>query len=233
MMRLQLFLSSAFMASLLCLSPAAHSQPTGLLYDPEPPADSGYVRVIHTGRSDAMDVSVDGGIRVRSLPSNKFSDYLVLKAGKHALSIHPAGKPAARLPTTIDVAAGRALTLALTALGSDKAPIVLEDKLSSNKLKAQLAIYHLDGNAGALNILTADGKTQVFSNANFGTTASVQVNPISVDLIAARAGEKTPQARTSFSMTQGDSYSLLIFSSNEKKLTLKITQNKTERYIGK
>lgn len=227
------FMRTAFMALLFCLSFFAQAQPAGMLYDPEPPADSGYVRLIFTGREGPVDIAVDGRTRVRNLASNKFSDYLVLGAGKRMLSVHPAGKPAARVQTDIEVAAGRAITLAITTLGQDKKPIVFEDKLNANKLKAQLAIYHLGGQAGALDILTADGKSQVSSGLTFGLATYIQVNPISVELVAAQAGDKVPQARTSLVMAQGGAYSILIISGEAGQLVLQTLQNKTERYAGK
>lgn len=233
MMLSPFFARAAFMALLLCLSLLAQAQPAGMLYDPEPPVDAGYVRLIFTGHDGPVDMAVDGRTRVRRLASNEFSDYLVLGAGKRTLSVHPAGKTASRVPTVIEVVAGRAVTLAVTALDPDKKPIVFEDQFNANKLKAQLAIYHLDRQAGALDIMTADGKSRVSSGLTFGLATYRQVNPISVELVAAQAGEKTPQARAALAMVQGGAYSILITSGAAGKMVLQTLQNKTERYTSK
>ena len=54
----------------------ASAQQAGTLYDPEPPADSAYVRFIVLG-SGAVDVLVDGKPRVTKLAAGTPSDYLV------------------------------------------------------------------------------------------------------------------------------------------------------------
>lgn len=227
------FFNLGFAALLLCLGLVARAQPTGLLYDPEPPVDSAYVRVILASRGGAVDVIVDGRPRIRKLGSGEASEYMVLTAGKHLVAIHPAGKPAPYLSTTLDVIHGRAMTVAFTALRADAAPVLFEDKANSNKLKALLAVYHLDAKAGSLDVLTADGNTKVFSSVAYGTSTSIQVNPISIELIAAKAGDKVAQARTSLAMTQGGTYSVLLLPGGGEKLMARAVQNKIERYTGK
>lgn len=223
-----------FMAVLLLgLSLAASAQSTGVLYDPEPPADSAYVRVILSSREAAVDVMVDGHARIRKLDAGEASDYMVLAAGKHTIALHPVGKPVAYLSTTIDVVRGRAMTLAFTALKANTAPVIFEDKANTNKLKALLAVYHLDAKAGPLDVLTADGSTKVFSGLAFGTSSSLQVNPIAIELVAVKAGEKTPKTRTSLTLTQGGAYSVLLLPGEGGKLLARTTQNKIERYTGK
>lgn len=152
-----------FAALLLCLSLGASAQATGLLYDPEPPVDSSYVRVLLASRDGAVDIWVDGRPRIKKLAAGEASEFMVLPAGKRSIAIHPAGKPVAHLSTTLEVVRGRAMTVAFTALRADAAPIVFEDKTNANKLKALLAVYHLDAKSGALDVLTVDGKTKVFS----------------------------------------------------------------------
>lgn len=210
----------------------AQAQQTGLLYDPEPPADSAYVRVILASRDGAIDVEVDGKPRIRKLAAGEASDYMVLTAGKHTIVLHPAGKPATHLTTTIDVVRGRAMTVAFTALRADSAPVVFEDKANANKLKALLAVYHLDS-GGAVDVLTADGNTKVFSGLAPGASASISVNPISIELIAAKPGDKAPLARAALAMAQGGTYSVLLLPGEGGKIIARASQNKIERYTGK
>lgn len=218
---------------LVSVGAAASAQPTGLLYDPEPPADSAYVRVIHAAREGVLDVWVDGRSRILKLGVGEASDYMVMTTGKHTIALHPEGKQAAQLTTTIDVVRGRATTVAFTALRADAAPIFFEDKANSNKLKALLSVYHLANKAEPLDVLTADGKTKVFSKMAYGTSASLQVNPIAIDLIAAKVDEKTPLTRASLAMSQGGTYSVILLAGVNGKLTANSIQNKIERYTGK
>lgn len=224
---------SACVALLSCFHLAASAQSTGLLYDPEPPADSAYVRVVHASRDGAIDVDVDGKPRIRKLGSGDGSDYMVLTAGKHALVLHPSGKATTQVATTIDVVRGRAMTIAFTSLRADAAPVLFEDKTNANKLKALLAVYHLDPGAGPLDVLTADGNTKVFSGLAAGTSASISVNPIAIELIAAKGGDKTALARASLAMAQGGAYSVLLLPGEGGKLVTRVVQNKIERYTGK
>lgn len=218
---------------LICTSFAAQAQPAGLLYDPEPPADSAYVRVILASHDGLIDIQVDGRPRIRNLKSGEFSDYMVLSAGKRTISIHTAGKSVANLSSSIDVVRGKAMTVAFTELKTGKTPIIFEDKANTNKLKVQLAVYHLIEKAGPLDVLTADGNTKVFSGVAFGASTSLQVNPISIDLIATNGGDKIAKARTSLSMSQGGTYSILLSSGEGGNLIARTAQNKIERYTGK
>lgn len=218
---------------LICANFSSQAQPAGLLYDPEPPADSAYVRVILARHDEPVDIQVDGRPRIRNLKSDEFSDYMVLTAGKRTISIHTAGKSTANLSTSIEVVRGKAMTIAFTSLKTNKTPIIFEDKANTNKLKVQLAVYHLVEKAGPLDVLTVDGNTKVFSGVVFGTSTSLQVNPISIELIATNGGDKIAKSRTSLSMTQGGTYSLLLSSGEGGNLIARTAQNKIERYTGK
>ena len=212
----------------------AMAQPTGLLYDPEPPVDSAYVRVILASPAGSVvDVLVDGRVRVQKLASGQASEYLVLAAGKHTVALHAAGKPAAHFNTTFDVVRGKAITLAFTTLNADSVPVAFEDKANANKLKALLAVYNLDAKAGDLDVLTADANTKVLTGIAYGKSASIPVNPISIDLIAVKIGDKVPQSRISIAMTQGGTYSIFLLSGKDAKLNAQTVQNKIERYTGK
>lgn len=215
------------------LSGGAYAQATGLLYDPEPPVDSAYVRVVLASRDPAVDVWVDGRIRVNKLGSGEASDYMVLPAGKHVFALHPAGKPTAHLSVTLEVVRKHAMTVAFTALRPDTVPVVFEDKANSNKLKALLAVYNLDPKVGPVDVLTADGNTKVFSGVAYGASTSIQVNPITIDLMATKAADKAALARVSLAMTQGGTYSVLLLPEEGGKLIAKAVQNKIERYTGK
>ncbi len=225
----------------LWLALASHAlpskaQPAGQLYDPEPPADSAYVRLLIVTSDAPMDVVVDGRPRNQKLNAGEIGDYMVLAAGKHVIALQPSGKPGVVTSYNLEVVKGKAMTLAFTSLKAGAAPTIFEDKANTNKLKSLVAAYHLDSKVGALDVLTADGSTKVFTNLAFGVSNSIQVNPISVELIAAKAGETSSQtlpSKTMLSMAQGATYSVFLMPNHQGKLTAKTVQNKTERYTGK
>lgn len=210
---------------------AAEGRSENLLYDPEPPVDSAYVRMIHVGHESTLEVLVDGKPRIRNLAGGEVSDYLVLPMGKHTIALQAAGKSTVRASAALEVESGRALTVAFAAPGAR--PLVFEDRANSNKLKAVLAVYRLDAKPGTLDVLSADGKVKVFSNVASGTSSQLSVNPITIELIAAKSGEKTAQARTTVSMSPGGTYSILLLPGEKGKLIARAAQNMVERYTGK
>lgn len=210
----------------------ASAQTTPALYDPQPPADSGYVRVLLGGTQGAVEIHVDGKSRLANLALGEPSDYMVLSAGKHQLTIKGKGKlPSIDVP--LDVVAGRALTVALTTLQPNSKPLLFEDKSNANRLKAILAVYHLDGTGGQFDVLSADGNTKVFSKIAASTSASLAVNPLTIDLITTKVDDKTALATASLAMAQGASYSIVLLSAEGGRVSMKSYANKVERYTGK
>lgn len=208
---------------------SAQAQPTGLLYDPEPPVDSGYVRVMMATDTPKVSVVVDNKVRVSSLEKNQVSDYMVMGAGMHQIAMVAAKKTVASVP--LDVARGSAVTVVFTS--PDVAPQIFVDKTSNNRLKAMLSVYQLASKNETLDILTSDGTTKVFSSLAYGKLGAMQVNPISVALIATMSGAKTPLASTSLTMTQGGAYSVFLLPAKNDKIAAIQVQNKIERYTGK
>src|SRR5216117_1311475 len=94
----------ALALSALAFATPVLGQQRGLLYDPQPPANSAYVRVINATPDGPVDVSVDGRVRIQGLASGAASDYLVLRAGKRNLDVGLAGK-SATVSVPVEVAA--------------------------------------------------------------------------------------------------------------------------------
>jgi len=73
----------------------------------------------------------------------------------------------------------------------------------------------------------------VFSGITYGTSKALSVNPIAVELIATKSGEKLAQANASLTLSQGATYSILLLPGAGEKLLARATQNRIERYTGK
>jgi alginate O-acetyltransferase complex protein AlgF len=218
----------------LCMvSFTLHAQSGGRLYDPEPPVDSGYLRVVIATPTPAQDVWIDGQARIQKLPGQVLSEYMVLVEGKHTLSLQPAGAASPKLTFPLEITRGKSVTLAFSSLRPDTVPVALEDKGNTNKLKVMLTAYHLAPKVGALDVMTADGSAKVFSNLAFAQSASLQVNPISVNLIASPAGGNGALAKFPLEMAQGGTYSVLFTADAKGKLSAQTVLNKTERFTGK
>lgn len=223
-------LTLCLLGSLACASQSALAQTGSGLYDPQPPADSAYVRWLVLSAPGAVDVKVDGKARSGLAGASTIGDYMVLPATRHSFTLSSGGSSVEHV---LEPASGRALTVVLPSLAADAKPQVFEDRGNSNKLKALITLYHLDGRAGAIDVSTADGSTKVFSNVAPGKSASLSVNPLSVELIATRMGDKNALSRALLVMSAGATYSLFVLPADGGKTVMKAGANALERYTGK
>ncbi|MGQ0709783.1 MAG: DUF4397 domain-containing protein [Rhodoferax sp.] len=210
--------------ALVCAA-AAHAQGSGRLYDPEPPLDSGYVRLVLAFKSAPVDVLVDGKPRVGKLAPYAMSDYLVLKEGKHGIAFSQAGKSWSH---ELTVVRGKSVTLAYTALKGEGPSHRFEDKGNTNKLKSLLSVYNLHPHMGAVDVTAAPGATKVFNAVAYGSSSTLQVNPIAVELAIGGAGKT---ASTKLEMMQGQTYSVVLFDEGGKPVA-RVFPSATERYTG-
>lgn len=209
------------LAALACNS--ALAQGNGRLYDPEPPLDSGYVRVVLPMRTAPVDVLVDGKVRIQKLTPNVLSDYLVLKEGKHVLSFRVGGKTWAH---DWEVARGKSMTLSYAALQGAGPSHSFEDRGNTNKLKAVLVFYHLNPRWGEVEVSAANAK--VFGPVAYGASSALQVNPIAVEL---NIGAEGKSVKTQLQMAQGQTYSVAVFDEGGKAVA-KVFPSAVERYTG-
>lgn len=196
------------------------------LYDPQPPANAAYVRVIVGGGAPEFDVWVDKKPRLSKLAASIPSAYMVLPAGSHEISVQ-AGKQ--QVPVSIDAQASRSLTVLIPSLGAGSKPVVIEDKVNSNRLKSIISAYQL-GSSDSLDVWTADGSTQVFKSLQMGGSAALVVNPISLEFHVTAAANKTPLATGKLDMAPGGAYSVVITGGKPGELKVQTHANTVERY---
>jgi len=208
----------------------ATAQADDQLYDPVPPEDSAYLRIINASHDGAVSTWVDGKLRGKSLAIGEAGDYLVVPMGKHKIIVQVADKPTLKVAVNLVADRGHSMTMAVTSLHPAGQPLIFEDKINANKLKAVLAIYHLAPSLGSLDVESADGKVKVFANLASGVTNQLLVNPISIELIAMKSGEKAELARAGLVMQHGSAYSLLVLKNENGKPILRVVENKIERY---
>lgn len=203
----------------------------GLLYDPEPPADSAYVRVMAVAAREAMNVQVDGKVRGARLENGMPGDYMVLAAGKHTIVLSTADHHEAKYTANLDVIAGRAMTVAFTSSDAQAAPQLFEDHANSNKLKAVLAVYPLAPQLAGSDIRSADGKVSVFKALAPGVMRTITVNPVKITLGAFQ--EARSLATMSLDMVPGGTYSIMLLPAAHNGVRAQVVQNKVERYTGR
>lgn len=216
----------------ICFLVPAFGQPAGTLYDPEPPAESAYLRVFWASSKGSMEVWIDGRPRAAGLAAGSASDYLIVPAGAHSVALRTPNDKQERSSVQVDLQRGSATTVAFAATRNGMAPFVFEDKANSNKLKAVLNLYHLHSSIGPLNVTTGDGKLKVFSDVAYGKSASIPVNPIQVELAVASASDAKERGRAKLTLSQGANYSLFVFG-QDSALTVSTMESKTEKYRPK
>lgn len=231
-----------------CLSLAMHgsssAQSTGVLYEPEPPADAAYVRIIHLNPNEKIDVLVDGKIRQSGLKQGQFGDYLILRSGPHEVQLQTHQTSKKITTTRLEVRAAQVLTLAFVDMQKQATPNIFDDKTDLNRMKARLTVYHLADKLGPVNISTADGKTNVFRALAPSSSHTLAVNPIKVELLACPSASQPAgtgdcsspalqQARAALVLERGDNYSLLLTVDANSGLQARVTKNTLESRTAK
>ena len=213
-----------FVATLLCMGASALAQQT-TLYDPQPPANSAYIRVI-VGDQD-VKVSLDKRTKLEKVPTGTPSAYLVVPAGQHDVQLQAKGKS---ITIPVKAESSRSITVLVSSLTDNAKPVVIEDKINSNRLKAIIAIYNLTLGT-PVDTWTADGNTAIFQGVSSGRTASLVVNPVKLAYMVTGAGTKTALANHAFSMSAGNAYSIVVTGSGNA-ITTQAFQNTVDRYRG-
>jgi alginate O-acetyltransferase complex protein AlgF len=206
---------------------AAAQQTT--LYDPQPPANSAYVRVIVGNGAGDVDVSVNNRPRLSKVPLATPSPYMVLPAGEHELALKSGHQS---VQVKVKAEASRSLTVVAQSLEKSHKPTVIEDKINSNRLKAIISAYNLSPNA--MDVWTADGQTQVFSAVATGASASLVVNPIALAYKVSASGDKNgAPASSQIAMAPGGAYTIVISSDKAGAARTQAHANVIEKYQAK
>jgi alginate O-acetyltransferase complex protein AlgF len=219
--RRQLLGLSAMAAVALCV-PAQAEQPK--LYDPMPPANSAYVRVIALSGGE-YGVWVEQKERVSKVPSGTPSPYMVLPPGNQQIEVRSGGQTIA---VAVNTQASRSFTVLLPEMKADKA-VVVSDKNNSNRLKATLMAYNLGTQAADLS--TADGQTTIFKNMAPGAGNGLVVNPVTLDYKATGSdGSTVGSGRVE--LTPGGAYTVVLTGASAGGPKAAAFTNSVERYLG-
>ena len=170
------------------------------LYDPEPPANSAFVRVINAGTGE-VKAGIDA-VAYGAVAGQNASAYRVIPQGAHKLSAGAANKE-------VNVLAKRFYSVVVN--GSDVT--VLEDPANPGQTKASLAIYNLS-KISSIALKTDDGKTTVVDGVAPGTVKSQAVNAIKVGLAAFNGSNKIASF-PAVQLERGSTYSTIVFSESK------------------
>ncbi len=155
------------------------------LYDPAPPANAAFVRVINATNNDTLKVTVSG-IAYDKVAKGSAAAYQVVKEGEVKPSVVAAGKTVEA--TAVKVDAGKYYTFAVTGEGSVIAVKEIEDALMANPAKSYVYFYNMSDAAAAS--LTAPVQKADVVKASAGTAGSRDVNPLTLDLAVMADGKE-------------------------------------------
>jgi hypothetical protein len=168
------------------------------LVAPAPSAAAGaMVRVVHASPdAPGVDVYVDGQRAVTNLQFKQATDYAALPAGGRKVQVFATGTgPSGRavIDATLDLADGRAYTVAAVNTLARLEALVLTDDLSAPAAgKAHLRVVHAAPDAPAVDVAVRGGPV-VFSNAAF--KAATRYTPVDAGSYAFEVRPTgTPQA---------------------------------------
>jgi alginate O-acetyltransferase complex protein AlgF len=170
------------------------------LYDPEPPANSAFVRVINAGTGE-VKAGIDA-VAYGAVAGQNASAYRVIPQGAHKLAAGAANKE-------VNVLAKRFYSVIVNS--SDVQ--VLEDPANPGQTKAGLAIYNLS-KISSIALKTDDGKTTVVDGVAPGTVKSQAVNAIKVGLAAFNGSSKIASF-PAVQLERGSTYSTVVFSESK------------------
>ncbi|MGY2897315.1 alginate O-acetyltransferase AlgF [Deinococcus sp. UYEF24] len=189
---------------MLALTSLAAAQDTGL-YDPAPPANSAFVRVLNAPAATLGDKAVTAD-----------------KGGASAYVVIPQGDVTAKIGSLsgkLNVEAGKFYSV--VPFGGKL--VLLTDQAADNKAKALLTFYNLSKNS-AVDLKTADGKTTVVTGVKPGESGNRAVNGITVEL-AAFSGTKTLGSLKSVALQRGSAYAIVVTDSG---VTMTTSSTKTK-----
>ncbi|AWN22971.1 hypothetical protein DKM44_06795 [Deinococcus irradiatisoli] len=175
------------------------------LYEPAPPANSAFVRVLNS--STAML-----GNKTVTAEKNAASPYVVIPQGDFTAKVGD-------LSDKLKVEAGKFYSV----IQNGNKLVLLTDPSADNRAKALLVIYNLSKNV-SIDLKTADGKTAVVSGVKPGESGSRAVNGITVDL-AAFSGSKMLESLKGVKLERGNAYALVL---TDAGLTLTASTTKTK-----
>ena len=173
------------------------------LYDPAPPANSAFVRLLNAPA---------GTVAGKALTADKTaSPYVIVPQGEFEAKI---GQTTGKLK----VEAGNFYSVVIN---SGKL-VLLKDQAADNRAKALLTVYNLS--KAPIDLKTADGKTTVVTGVKPGESGSRAVNGITVDL-SAFAGSKALGTVKKVKLERGNAYALVVTDSG---MTLTQSTTKTK-----
>ncbi len=147
------------------------------LYDPAPPPNSAFLRIVSAAPTPATDVKIAGN--AVELGEANVSGYVVVPGGKSA--VEASGKSG-----EVDCPSGKYCSVVF-GLASGSGPTLIVDEVLSNPAKSGLHFYNLTDQP-ALTLFAPDQKVDLFKDVASGAMQFRQVGAVTVNFVV-KAGD--------------------------------------------
>ena len=207
-------LSRLFGLSLLLLSAPVLAD-DAQLYDPAPPADAAFVRVLNANPSGEISATM-GDANFGKVAYPGLSPYMVVKQGDQALKAGSASE-------TVKVEAGKYYTMAL---GADGKVATLSDAIIEQPSKAYVYFYNFSDAAKA-SLRAVKQNVDIVADVPIAQAKHREMNALTVDMAVTVDGT-TIQDFPAVSLKRRSGVSFLLAGTGDAKKAVKI-ENKIQR----
>lgn len=207
------FLFSSRMFSMLLLVAATPAMANDQeLYDPAPPADAAFVRVLNAGASGDISPTV-GDAKYGKVAAPGISAYRVVKQGTQSMKTGDTSE-------SIEVTAGKYYTLALSGEGS---VTTLSDAIIEQPSKAYVYFYNFS-DAPKASLRATKQNVDVVGDVAANMGKHREMNALTVDLAVVADG-KTIKEFPGVVLKRRSGVSFLLTGSGEAKQTVMMENN--------
>ena len=202
-------------AGLMVGSSAAQAAGDEALYDPAPPPNSAFVRVIDARGQGNMQVTV--GQAAVTVPATGVSPYIIVPQGEQDVALSTQS-------SKVNLSAGKYYTIALFLNGSTQ-PTLLEDQILTNPAKSGVYVYNFS-DASSLKLYAPQPKVAVVENLKPGTSAFKSVNAVTVQL-AVMDGDKTLSDFGQVNLKRRTGLTFVVFGTGDAKKAIAVPNQTT------
>lgn len=203
-------------AAALLVTDAALAAGDDALYNPAPPPNSAFVRVIDARGQGNLAVSV--GQAQITVPQTGVSAYVVVPQGEQDVALSTTS-------SKVTLTAGKYYTLAFYIDGATT-PKLLEDEILTNPAKSGVYVYNFS-DAASVKLYAPQPKVAVVDNLKPGSSAFKSVNAVTVDL-AVMDGEKKVADFNQLALKRRTGLTFLVFGAGDGKKAIAVP-NETAR----
>jgi len=181
------------------------------LYEPAPPPNAAFVRILHA--RPALDVVTArvGQMEYGSLRYTEASPYRVVLQGERQVVVSNF------MNASLEVVAGSFYTVALIPDGDSGRLLIIADTANTSRARALVTLYNFT-TIPAVDLKTSDAVTTVLQQVAPNSSSSLIVNPITVTL-AAFAEEAVIGEVHEVRLERGAAYSVIVTGTPEAPQT--------------